>query len=106
MNELYKHIEVLLLENDCVIVPGLGGFIAHYRSAVQKGDGRFQPPMRNTQAISRSLPSAPRIPARKLEYSTGSTIRKEMKILSRLPDSHSRAMTIKDATGTVFTAAR
>lgn len=47
MNELYKHIEVLLLENDCVIVPGLGGFIAHYRSAVQKGDGRFQPPMRS-----------------------------------------------------------
>lgn len=33
MIELAKHIEVLLLENDCVIVPGLGGFIAHKRQA-------------------------------------------------------------------------
>ena len=46
MIELYKHIEVLLLENDCVIVPGLGGFIAHYRPAVRKDDGRFLPPLR------------------------------------------------------------
>ena len=40
MIELSKHIEVLLLENDCVIVPGLGGFIAHKRQAaysIQKG---------------------------------------------------------------------
>lgn len=33
MNELARHIEILLLENDCVIVPELGGFIAHYQSA-------------------------------------------------------------------------
>ena len=33
MIELVKHIEILLLENDCVIVPGLGGFIAHNRPA-------------------------------------------------------------------------
>lgn len=33
MNELALHIEVLLLENDCVIVPGLGGFVAHYTPA-------------------------------------------------------------------------
>ncbi|MGN0077194.1 MAG: hypothetical protein ACI36V_00215, partial [Coriobacteriales bacterium] len=35
-----------MLENDCVIVPGLGGFIAHYRPAVRKDDGRFLPPLR------------------------------------------------------------
>lgn len=47
MIELAKHIEVLLLENDCVIVPGLGGFIAHYRPSVYKEDtGTFCPPMR------------------------------------------------------------
>jgi len=28
--ELSRHIEILLLDNDCVIVPGLGGFTAHY----------------------------------------------------------------------------
>ena len=47
MIELSKHIEVLLLENDCVIVPGLGGFIAHKRPAaysIQKGE--FMPPLR------------------------------------------------------------
>lgn len=30
MSELSRHIEALLLYNDCVIVPGLGGFIAHH----------------------------------------------------------------------------
>ncbi|WP_321331307.1 SPOR domain-containing protein [uncultured Bacteroides sp.] len=33
MIELAQHIEALLLENDCVIVPGFGGFVAHYASA-------------------------------------------------------------------------
>ena len=47
MIELSKHIEVLLLENDCVIVPGLGGFIAHYRSSVYKEDTQeYCPPVR------------------------------------------------------------
>ena len=35
MIELAQHIEVLLLENDCVIVPGLGGFVAHYAPAMR-----------------------------------------------------------------------
>lgn len=35
MIELAQHIEVLLLENDCVIVPGLGGFVAHYTPAMR-----------------------------------------------------------------------
>ncbi len=47
MNELAKHIEVLLLENDCVIVPGLGGFIAHNRPASYAEEKHiFEPPMR------------------------------------------------------------
>lgn len=47
MIELAKHIEVLLLENDCVIVPGLGGFIAHRRqAAISTQTGEFQPPLR------------------------------------------------------------
>ena len=36
MIELAQHIEVLLLENDCVIVPGFGGFIAHYAPAMRE----------------------------------------------------------------------
>lgn len=47
MIELIKHIEILLLENDCVIVPGLGGFIAHNRPAVFCNEtNEFYPPLR------------------------------------------------------------
>lgn len=47
MIELTKHIEILLLENDCVIVPELGGFIAHYQPAhYEEDEGVFLPPSR------------------------------------------------------------
>ena len=47
MIELAQHIEVLLLENDCVIVPGLGGFVAHYTPATRiKEENLFLPPAR------------------------------------------------------------
>lgn len=45
--ELSRHIEILLLDNDCVIVPGFGGFMAHYVSAIyDQTDGTFLPPKR------------------------------------------------------------
>ena len=47
MIELAQHIEVLLLENDCVIVPGFGGFVAHYAPATHvKEESLFLPPTR------------------------------------------------------------
>ena len=47
MIELAQHIETLLLENDCVIVPGLGGFVAHYAPATRvKEENIFLPPTR------------------------------------------------------------
>ena len=47
MIELERHIEILLLNNDCVIVPGLGGFMAHYAEAhYDDRDRSFVPPMR------------------------------------------------------------
>lgn len=49
MNDLARHIEALLVENDCVIVPGLGGFIIHYAPAVWvEKDNVFLPPTRMT----------------------------------------------------------
>lgn len=49
MIELAKHIETLLLSNDCVAVPGFGGFVAHYVPArIDENDGMFLPPMRTT----------------------------------------------------------
>lgn len=47
MIELARHIEILLLDNDCVIVPGLGGFVSHPVAAHRIDDeGLFMPPGR------------------------------------------------------------
>lgn len=47
MIELGRHIEILLLGNDCVIVPGLGAFVAHHVAArYDEHDGVYLPPLR------------------------------------------------------------
>lgn len=47
MIEIERHIEILLLSNDCVVVPGLGGFVAHHMDArYDTRDGLFLPPLR------------------------------------------------------------
>lgn len=48
MIEIQRHIEILLLDNDCVIVPGFGGFMAHHVDArYDENDGSFLPPLRS-----------------------------------------------------------
>ena len=45
--ELARHLEILLLSNDCVVVPDFGGFVAHYIPAhIDETDGMFLPPIR------------------------------------------------------------
>lgn len=45
--ELRRHLEILLLSHDCVIVPNLGGFMAHHVAArYDEADGMFIPPYR------------------------------------------------------------
>lgn len=47
MEELSLHIEYLLLWHDCVIVPGVGAFIAGRRGAqIDHADGKILPPCR------------------------------------------------------------
>lgn len=47
MIELERHIEILLLSNDCVIVPGFGGFMAHHVDArYDEQENLFLPPQR------------------------------------------------------------
>ncbi|MCD8030151.1 MAG: SPOR domain-containing protein [Bacteroides sp.] len=47
MIELSRHIEKLLLEHDCVIVPDLGGFVTHYTPAGRsEQENLFLPPCR------------------------------------------------------------
>lgn len=54
MNDLARHIEALLVDNDCVIVPGVGGFIIHYTPSVwMEEEQAFLPPTRMTGFNSR-----------------------------------------------------
>ena len=47
MIQLQRHIEILLLSHDCVIVPGFGGFITHHVEArYDEDDTRWLPPFR------------------------------------------------------------
>lgn len=47
MIEIERHIEILLLDNDCVIVPDFGGFVTHYiHASYNEDDYTFQPPQR------------------------------------------------------------
>lgn len=47
MIELERHIEILLLSNACVIVPGFGGFMAHHVDArYDEQENLFLPPQR------------------------------------------------------------
>ena len=47
VNQLERHIEILLLSNDCVMVPGLGGFMTHYVcSNYSEKDHQMYPPLR------------------------------------------------------------
>lgn len=45
--QLERHIEILLLNNDCVIVPDFGGFMAHHVNArYDEEESLFLPPLR------------------------------------------------------------
>ncbi|MBR4601059.1 MAG: SPOR domain-containing protein [Prevotella sp.] len=47
MKQLERHIEILLLSNDCVMVPGLGGFMTHHVcSTYSENDHQMFPPLR------------------------------------------------------------
>lgn len=47
MVEIARYIKALLQENDCVIVPGLGGFVAHYEPSHKvEEENLFIPPSR------------------------------------------------------------
>lgn len=47
MIDIKRHIEILLLSNDCVIIPNFGCFMAHHVDAhYDEADDMFLPPMR------------------------------------------------------------
>ncbi len=55
MIQLQRHIEILLLSHDCVIVPGFGGFIAHHVDARYDDDDRLWLPPYRTLGFNAQL---------------------------------------------------
>lgn len=47
VKEFIRHIEILLLDNDCVVIPGFGGFVtSHAPSTYIEDENLFLPPIR------------------------------------------------------------
>lgn len=55
MSELNRHIEILLLENECVIVPDFGGFMTHHVSAHYDADDHSFIPPKHTLGFNPQL---------------------------------------------------
>lgn len=55
MITLAKHIELLLLEHDCVIIPGFGGFISNHSEAMYEEDGGMLTPPTRTIGFNQQL---------------------------------------------------
>ncbi len=55
MFSLDRHIEILLLSNDCVIVPGFGGFVTHHVCAHLDEDDRTMLPPKTMVGFNQQL---------------------------------------------------
>ena len=55
MNQLNRHIASLLLQGDCVMVPGLGGFVAHTQQAQFDNDEQLLIPPKRTLGFNSQL---------------------------------------------------
>lgn len=53
--EITPYLSLLLFQHDCVIVPGLGGFIASYKKTEFNGQGTYINPARKTIAFNQNL---------------------------------------------------
>jgi len=53
--ELQRHIEILLLDNDCVIVPDFGGFVAHHVAARYEAEDHLMLPPTRTLGFNPQL---------------------------------------------------
>lgn len=76
-----KHISKLLFEHDCVIVPGLGGFIANYSPAfIHPVHHTFSPPSRNL-AFNASLGTNDGLLANSIKTELGISFHEAMEII-------------------------
>lgn len=53
--EISPNLSLLLFQHDCVIVPGLGGFVASYKSIEFNTQGQYINPARKTIAFNQNL---------------------------------------------------
>jgi len=55
MNDLQRHIEILLLENECVVVPDFGGFMTHHVHACYDAENHLMFPPQRTLGFNPQL---------------------------------------------------
>lgn len=78
-----KYISTLLYENDCVIIPGLGGFVSNYEPAKILGDrNRFVPPFKKILFNSR-LTSNDGLLANHIAKTEGITYKESINLINR-----------------------
>ena len=87
--ELRRHIEILLLENDCVIVPNLGGFMAHHVEArYDKTDGigylRVDTPTGEKVNMSRNNPATYDFSENMRPWNAGLEVCFDLKVMKHL----------------------
>ena len=98
MIELERHIEILLLDNDCVIVPNFGGFVAHHVEArYDESECSFLPPLRtlgfnpHLKNINDSLLAQSYVEAYDISYPEAQrTISEEVRQLKEILDNEGR----------------
>ena len=87
-----KYISTLLYENDCVIIPGLGGFVSNYEPARIEGDrNRFMPPSRKILFNTR-LTSNDGLLANHIAEVEGISYSKAMEIIRKFVDRCNREL--------------
>ena len=87
-----KYISTLLYENDCVIIPGLGGFVSNYEPARIEGDrNRFIPPHKKI-LFNSQLTSNDGLLANHIATTEGISYKEAMRIIERFVEQCNREL--------------
>lgn len=82
MTELCRHIEAILLEHSCVIVPGLGGFVTQYVPARRVDEEKLMLPPYRSVAFNPCLTMNDGLLAQSYMYARGVTYSEALRLIS------------------------
>ena len=81
--KINKHISSLLLEHNCVIIPGFGGFIANYESARIESSSNFMYAPKKSILFNKSLQNNDGLLVNEIAFCEGLTFRQAKKELDK-----------------------